>query len=153
MPEEFFGFVVCRLMLRISCRIDTPGVIQRVSHIFRGHPALIVGFNTFLPPGYRIELQGEAGDRVGVMTPNGQCHTISSDVRESDSCTQKQSRQLFFQGEIRPVINSHQSTPSVTSTQPTAGQNVISSATPVPTAPPLEFNHAINYVNKIKVTR
>ncbi|GAA5907361.1 hypothetical protein JCM6882_002816 [Rhodosporidiobolus microsporus] len=35
--------------------IDTPGVIDRVSSLFRDHPSLIQGFNTFLPPGYRIE--------------------------------------------------------------------------------------------------
>lgn len=35
-------------------RIDTPGVILRVSSLFRGYPNLILGFNTFLPPGYRI---------------------------------------------------------------------------------------------------
>ncbi|KAK8749333.1 hypothetical protein OTU49_015800, partial [Cherax quadricarinatus] len=41
-----------------SQSIDTPGVIARVSQLFRGHPELIVGFNTFLPPGYKIEVQG-----------------------------------------------------------------------------------------------
>jgi paired amphipathic helix protein Sin3a len=40
-----------------SQSIDTPGVISRVSHLFKGHPELIVGFNTFLPPGYKIEVQ------------------------------------------------------------------------------------------------
>jgi len=45
--------------------IDTPGVIARVSHLFRGHPELIVGFNTFLPPGYKIEIQ--ANDSVGQL--------------------------------------------------------------------------------------
>ena len=40
-----------------SQSIDTPGVIARVSSLFRGHPELIVGFNTFLPPGYKIEVQ------------------------------------------------------------------------------------------------
>ena len=40
---------------RNLCSIDTPGVIDRVSTLFRGHPSLIQGFNTFLPPGYRIE--------------------------------------------------------------------------------------------------
>lgn len=39
-----------------SQSIDTPGVIARVSNLFRGHPELIVGFNTFLPPGYKIEV-------------------------------------------------------------------------------------------------
>ncbi|KAJ1527236.1 hypothetical protein ONE63_008762 [Megalurothrips usitatus] len=40
-----------------SQSIDTPGVIARVSDLFKGHPELIVGFNTFLPPGYKIEVQ------------------------------------------------------------------------------------------------
>jgi hypothetical protein len=34
-----------------SSNIDTPGVISRVSELFEGHTDLIVGFNTFLPPG------------------------------------------------------------------------------------------------------
>lgn len=38
-----------------SQAIDTPGVIARVSRLFSGHPQLIQGFNTFLPPGYKIE--------------------------------------------------------------------------------------------------
>lgn len=33
---------------------DTPGVIRRVTHLFQGHPDLIIGFNTFLPTGYEI---------------------------------------------------------------------------------------------------
>ena len=48
-----------------SQSIDTPGVIQRVSTLFKGHPELIVGFNTFLPPGYKIEMQ--ANDQVMVI--------------------------------------------------------------------------------------
>ena len=47
-----------------SQSIDTPGVIQRVSTLFKGHPELIVGFNTFLPPGYKIEMH--ANDQVMV---------------------------------------------------------------------------------------
>eukprot|EP01134_Creolimax_fragrantissima_P007919 CFRG7919T1 len=35
--------------------IDTPGVIGRVSSLFEGHPKLVKGFNTFLPPGYKID--------------------------------------------------------------------------------------------------
>lgn len=54
------------------CSIDTPGVINRVSELFAGHPNLIQGFNTFLPPGYRIEC-GAAGDpnTIRVTTPMG----------------------------------------------------------------------------------
>jgi histone deacetylase complex regulatory component SIN3 len=36
--------------------IDTPGVIHRVSELFKGHDNLILGFNTFLPPGFKIEV-------------------------------------------------------------------------------------------------
>lgn len=34
--------------------VDTPGVIKQVSHLFRGHDSLILGFNTFLPEDQRI---------------------------------------------------------------------------------------------------
>lgn len=52
--------------------IDTPGVIDRVSELFAGHPELIQGFNTFLPPGYRIEC-GTQDDptAIRVTTPMG----------------------------------------------------------------------------------
>ncbi|KAJ7773027.1 hypothetical protein B0H16DRAFT_1880538 [Mycena metata] len=42
-----------------SQTIDTPGVIQRVSHLFNGHPDLIQGFNTFLQatPAHHLQRQ------------------------------------------------------------------------------------------------
>ncbi|XP_019161607.1 PREDICTED: paired amphipathic helix protein Sin3-like 2 isoform X2 [Ipomoea nil] len=40
-------------------RIDTAGVIVRVKDLFKGHPNLILGFNTFLPKGYEITLTEE----------------------------------------------------------------------------------------------
>ena len=52
--------------------IDTPGVIQRVSMLFHGHSELIGGFNTFLPPGYRIEILSDPRqDVITVTTPMG----------------------------------------------------------------------------------
>ena len=42
-----------------SQSIDTPGVIARVKQLFAGHPELIVGFNVFLPPGYKIDVPQE----------------------------------------------------------------------------------------------
>ncbi|KAJ1930185.1 hypothetical protein IWQ60_000510 [Tieghemiomyces parasiticus] len=53
--------------------IDTPGVIDRVSHLFIGHPQLIQGFNAFLPPGYYIHTDpdGADGHTVTVTTPSG----------------------------------------------------------------------------------
>jgi len=49
--------------------IDTPGVIQRVSNLFSGNKRLVLGFNTFLPEGYKIELDAEGNtiaSQVGV---------------------------------------------------------------------------------------
>ncbi|GER29438.1 ABC transporter B family member [Striga asiatica] len=40
-------------------RIDTAGVIARVKELFKGHPNLILGFNTFLPKGFEITLTDE----------------------------------------------------------------------------------------------
>lgn len=47
-------------------------MIERVSTLFAGHPELIQGFNTFLPPGYRIEC-GTRDDpnAIRVTTPMG----------------------------------------------------------------------------------
>ncbi|KAJ2849688.1 hypothetical protein IWW36_002455 [Coemansia brasiliensis] len=54
-----------------SHTIDTPGVIERVSRLFYGSPSLIQGFNTFLPPGYRIECSDDPAEGVRVTTPSG----------------------------------------------------------------------------------
>ena len=40
-----------------SQEVDTPGVIARVSKLFRGYNNLILGFNKFLPDGYKIRLE------------------------------------------------------------------------------------------------
>ncbi|KAI9332798.1 hypothetical protein BDR26DRAFT_868930, partial [Obelidium mucronatum] len=53
-----------------SQAIDTPGVIDRVSNLFRGHPSLVTGFNTFLPPGYRIEATSNPLEPFRVINPN-----------------------------------------------------------------------------------
>lgn len=37
--------------------VDTIGVINRVKTLFRGYNKLILGFNTFLPEGYKIEMR------------------------------------------------------------------------------------------------
>lgn len=50
--------------------LDTPGVIAQVSALFRGHTDLIVGFNAFLPPGYRIE-QMPHNNEIRITTLQG----------------------------------------------------------------------------------
>jgi hypothetical protein len=52
--------------------IDTPGVIHQVSTLFHGHRALIQGFNTFLPPGYRIETP--ADDSMPLVVTHTDAH-------------------------------------------------------------------------------
>lgn len=59
------------------CSLDTPGVISRVSNLFRGHPDLIVGFNTFLPPGFKIEVN--EGD-LNLLGPPQHTHALQQIV-------------------------------------------------------------------------
>ncbi|KAG7367429.1 paired amphipathic helix repeat-containing protein [Nitzschia inconspicua] len=40
-----------------SQEVDTPGVIARVSKLFRGYNNLILGFNKFLPDGFKISME------------------------------------------------------------------------------------------------
>ncbi|XP_050955909.1 SIN3 transcription regulator family member Aa isoform X1 [Labeo rohita] len=72
-PQVYNDFLDIMKEFKSQC-IDTPGVISRVSQLFKGHPDLIMGFNTFLPPGYKIEVQ--TNDLVNVTTP-GQIHHIT----------------------------------------------------------------------------
>lgn len=55
-PVAFLGLRFDVEQLCLASSIDTPGVIRRVSQLFHEHPDLIVGFNAFLPLGYRIEI-------------------------------------------------------------------------------------------------
>uniref|UniRef100_A0A673CQC9 Paired amphipathic helix protein Sin3a n=1 Tax=Sphaeramia orbicularis TaxID=375764 RepID=A0A673CQC9_9TELE len=103
-----------------SQSIDTPGVINRVSQLFKGHPDLIMGFNTFLPPGYKIEVQ--TNDLVNVTTPG---YSEKVNFESGFECGERITCQT-------PV-----------SSTPTGGP-------PLQNNQPVEFNHAINYVNKIK---
>lgn len=43
----------------VGCRVDTNGVITRIKDLFKGYDDLLLGFNTFLPKGYKITLQPE----------------------------------------------------------------------------------------------
>ncbi|XP_023268148.1 paired amphipathic helix protein Sin3a-like isoform X2 [Seriola lalandi dorsalis] len=177
-----------------SQSIDTPGVINRVSQLFKGHPDLIMGFNTFLPPGYKIEVQ--TNDLVNVTTP-GQIHYITphgisvQNIPVSGASSQPASH---HQHQSLPQPGPHTTTTTTTTTTPpipaqpapnktskpiqspahtpTSQPNPsipsyasprspsVQSHTPVSSTPsagpplqnnqPVEFNHAINYVNKIK---
>lgn len=58
-----------------SHSIDTSGVIEQVSALFHGNPTLIEGFNTFLPPGYRIEIPTDQyNNTMGITMQNKMNH-------------------------------------------------------------------------------
>lgn len=78
-----------------SQSIDTPGVIERVSTLFKGHPQLISGFNTFLPAGYRIECSIDPRDpnRIIVTIPNGNKTTSTTSTTEEMLKMEPQSQQ------------------------------------------------------------
>lgn len=57
-PQIYNNFLDIMKEFKSHC-IDTPGVIERVSTLFKGHTELIYGFNMFLPPGYKIEIHSD----------------------------------------------------------------------------------------------
>jgi histone deacetylase complex regulatory component SIN3 len=69
--------VLQKSLLMLPFSIDTSGVIGRVSTLFVGNPNLIQGFNTVLPPGYRIECD-TGGDPNAIRTTTPMGTTVSS---------------------------------------------------------------------------
>ncbi|KAF3073564.1 Paired amphipathic helix protein pst1 [Trichoderma lentiforme] len=193
-----------------SQAIDTPGVINRVSELFAGHPNLIQGFNTFLPPGYRIECgAGNDPNTIRVTTPMGTTvqsiagrgpqpdghglavggqplfpergsqwqqrpqHSIESPEAAFSTPVQNGAN-LFVQAATQgafdgPGGHQQRNPPQMPgSAGPPGGPNARNAHTPMPTSGPgavnggaanpanmerrgpVEFNHAISYVNKIK---
>jgi histone deacetylase complex regulatory component SIN3 len=122
--------VIAPLLINQKLSLDTPGVIERVSTLFRGHPILISGFNTFLPPGYRIECSTDDQERniIKVTTPQG-----TTSITESEN--------LVLQQAPPPP---HPSGGGTATTAAAVEQEQPKNKAPV------EFNHAISYVNKIK---
>ncbi|KAF7312114.1 Histone deacetylase complex, SIN3 component [Mycena indigotica] len=142
--------------------IDTPGVIQRVSQLFQGNRMLIQGFNTFLPNGYRIDVSRNTEEpyTITVTTPQGTQTTNSNFVarREpthfaptptlppiagssSRSRTPTYHHQSQFEHpapQLLPPVNVTAYPPAHSRTSEKAQQ------------PPGEFNHAMQYLNKIK---
>ncbi|CAF1206769.1 unnamed protein product [Adineta steineri] len=180
-----------------SQSIDTQEVINRVSTLFHGHPDLIVGFNTFLPPGYKIEVSEEHHGYIQVTHPSSRTESIaiggpsnttynlsittptttyrqtanllSQDNDETDLIQQQQQLQLANNATSQAVnaLISAATAPQVPFFGTTGGLNLSTKNNKQPTTnvssstqatavektssgQPVEFNHAINYVNKIK---
>lgn len=108
--------------------IDTPGVIQQVSHLFRGYNKLILGFNTFLPDGYKIELPLDGNNAtMTVITPAG----VSASIVGG------------------PVIP-RQGTTQGKNTGGSISKPSDAIVRPDVAGAPVEFDHAITYVTTIK---
>ena len=104
-----------------SFSIDTPGVIRRVSDLFRGHDSLILGFSVFLPPGYKIEL--------GSTPPPAAGAAVSATAPYASSCAPSSG------GEAAPASKEMRA--------PTR-------QAPPSASGPTEVDHAISYVTKVQ---
>ncbi|GAB5588318.1 hypothetical protein Unana1_03218 [Umbelopsis nana] len=142
-----------------SQAIDTPGVIERVSTLFRGHPSLISGFNTFLPPGYRIEcsLDNNDQDVIKVTTPTGTTTTTGGGLLQLNRDGQHANGSPSYYGgayeptSVHPGSVGHSGMPQYHDNGPShPGPGQQDQLPPDNRRAPVEFNHAINYVNKIK---
>lgn len=103
--------------------------------MFRGHPVLIQGFNTFLPPGYRIECSSDPSDPnpIRVTTPTGTT-TRSSYSHDWDLANGSRRAER-----VSEPLNGQQPPPQAAAHAAAAANGG-----------QIEFNHAISYVNKIK---
>jgi paired amphipathic helix protein Sin3a len=163
-----------------------------VSTLFHGHPDLIVGFNTFLPPGYKIEVSDDHLGYIQVTHPSSRiesiaigntCSTYNLSITTPTSTTYhssgiRQTSNLLNQDNDETQLTNDISQQSINSTSQAV--NALISAASAPQLPffgtttglnlttkttkqqtnninptnssgqPVEFNHAINYVNKIK---
>jgi len=121
-------------------RLDTPGVIQRVSTLFQGHEQFILGFNAFLPEGYKIDLKNTNFERQQHLHANAQQNQLLL------VSTPSVGSQLIRTHEIQPGSASDQSlvgrTKAILSekTEDEARNN----------GRPVELDHAINFVITIK---
>ncbi|KAG6335085.1 hypothetical protein ID866_3994 [Astraeus odoratus] len=150
--------------------IDTPGVIERVSMLFHGNPDLIQGFNTFLPPGYRIEISSDPRDPnvITVTTPMGtttqSTHSFES-VRPRDGMLKSgvptpagsvppfpqvsRSMTPYQMAHVQQSLDSVVA-PALQGPSTTAAASFLGGLNKMENRPPGEFNHAIQYLNKIK---
>ncbi|XP_046593518.1 paired amphipathic helix protein Sin3b isoform X2 [Neodiprion lecontei] len=177
-----------------SQSIDTPGVIKRVSNLFKGHPQLIVGFNTFLPPGYKIEVQADEQGYAFQVSVSMPSPTATHTPTLSHHCTGNvgsppiaspptqpakapsvlqimqgsgsihhaignniPNNSLTVHAPSSPPVQSYNNSHISTAQAQAAVSQALSQAqdgTPnsgqTQQSQPVEFNHAINYVNKIK---
>lgn len=129
-------------------------MIARVSSLFAGHNSLIQGFNTFLPQGYRIECSDDPSDPnpIRVTTPQG---TISrpEDAQSVFPERQWQQQQPPSEQQYGAYAQQTSNPNSMSQLHAAVSENRSASGNSADvrrSGDPIEFNHAIGYVNKIK---
>lgn len=145
-------------------RIDTAGVIEKVKELFKGHPELILGFNTFLP-----KVRGVG--RRWLHAPTLSCTPLFSGWHPTAApclrCRAMRSRLTAPPPRRRPRLQRRPRCVQVHAPRvrckwgvergcvaccPTLASHFGGCALVQPAAkPPVEFDQAITYVNKIKV--
>ncbi|OPJ86731.1 paired amphipathic helix protein Sin3b isoform A [Patagioenas fasciata monilis] len=135
-PATYNGFLEIMKEFK-SQSIDTPGVIRRVSQLFHEHPDLIVGFNAFLPLGYRIEIPKNG--KLSIQSPLN-----SQAPAEPPGAVPGSGLVLHYSQE-----NSHNHSDCAEELRPQLPYKDDKSQIPLE-SDSVEFNNAISYVNKIK---
>jgi histone deacetylase complex regulatory component SIN3 len=138
--------------------IDTPGVIRRVSTLFRGHTQLILQFNTFLPQGYKISEADLSDPTNPAYCPPSPTATQQQPQRivpqvapqphyQQQQPTQQQWRQ---QQPAQPRMQPMQQPVQQPMQQPRASTQARQPSRPPEKKQQIDFNQAIQFVNKIK---
>uniref|UniRef100_A0A8D0BF34 Paired amphipathic helix protein Sin3b n=1 Tax=Salvator merianae TaxID=96440 RepID=A0A8D0BF34_SALMN len=139
-PATYNGFLEIMKEFK-SQSIDTPGVIRRVSQLFHEHPDLIIGFNAFLPLGYRIEIPKNG--RLSIQSPlSGQVS-----LEQVQSPLSGGSLMLHY---CQENVHNHSSCPEDFRQQPLPPPCKDDKLQVPLESDSVEFNNAISYVNKIK---
>lgn len=124
-------------------------MIKNVSELFKGYRPLILGFNTFLPPGYKIEEVAEEPS----ADPSGPGMSVRSGGQAPAPGFMQGAPQYGMQGHVQPMQEQRAGVPPRGVMH--AGAQGHAAMLPAHAAPmqehrPLEFDQAINYVTKIK---
>ncbi len=137
-----------------NASVDTPGVIEGVSNLFRGFPRLVNGFNTFLPPGYLITASETPGEAITVQTPNDGAMQIAEGSTSMNAFPGDVTMAAPTKKEVLPMESPAMRGVSMNAqpTLPPKDVSPSSNAAEGAFAKTIEFNQAIGYVNKIKVT-
>ena len=148
--------------------VDTPGVIDRVSKLFRGYNKLILGFNTFLPEGYKISLEDlqkkeaeqqahEAAEAAAQSKPTALPTAAGNStafpepkakpppVRKVASLPTAQAKLKSPPKPAKSAVAPARSSPTQLKAKPPIQQQAAQ-----PQHQAVEFDHAISYVTKIK---